>query len=136
MGRGIFDADSISFYSIPSQRRAMSTYKRSVAYPIAGLSFAIPNSFHDAPFLIADIFHPICLARSDKYMRGPTIDMAVQLLFLINFEALGILDLTGCAVMVAVFSIDIWVDLWKYIGIRFGYVISGSPGSQESFALG
>lgn len=57
------------------------------AYTICGLFPVFPNCLHNASFFILNVSHPVRLACCDNHVCGPSIDVAVQLIALLDFEA-------------------------------------------------
>lgn len=66
-------------------------------------------------------------------MGGPAIHMAVELLCLVDVESFGVLDLTGCAVMVAVFAINGRIYFGKDEAFVLRYGVGRSPRRKEGF---
>ena len=134
-GKGMLEAESISFCIDPSAITLAELVGKD-AHPITRLNLAVPHSLHNAPLLIANIFHPVRLTRGDDHMCRPAIDMAIELFLFVNLEAFWILDLAGRAVVSAIFAVDCRVDLWEDEAFRLGKRVCGCFGSEESFAFG
>ncbi len=134
-GRGMLEADSMSFYISPSAITLAELVGKD-AHPITRLNLAVPHSLHHAPLLIANIFHPIRLTRGDDHVRRPAVDMPIELFLFINLEAFWVLDLAGRAVVSAIFAVDCRVNFWKDKTLRLGERVCGCFGCEESFAFG
>lgn len=79
-GRGMFDAESFSFYTnwhMVSGLFGGTLDRACMTYPIAGLDRGLVHGLHDAALFIRNIPHPICLASGDDEMRVPLIYMAI-----------------------------------------------------------
>ena len=83
---------------------------RKITYPVIRLNPTIPHRLHHTPLLILNIPYPIHLARRDDHVRCPPLDMAIQLLILVDLELGRVMDRAGFAVVEAVFSVDGGVD--------------------------
>ena len=88
------------------------------AYPIGGFFPTVSDCFHDTPFLVFYILHPICLACCDEKMRCPFIDMAIQLIILVDFELGRIMNGARCAIMIAIFPVDSRIHLGEQGALR------------------
>ena len=114
-GIGILEADSMSLYQTISLSHHFQTCKRAIliTYPIIRLNTTIPHRLHHTPLLILDIPNPIRLARRDKHMRCPSLDMSIKLLLFVDLELRRVMDCARLAVMEAILSINRRIDLWE-----------------------
>lgn len=86
-------------------------------HPIARLLRPVQR-LHHAPLLISDVAHPVALARRHQHVRRPPLDVAVQLVVLLDLEALGVLYRAAVAVAQAVLAVDLGLhpgeeDIWR-----------------------
>jgi hypothetical protein len=85
---------------------------RATNYPVAWL-FGLLDGLHHAALLVGDIVHPVGLARGDQYVSAPRLDTPVNVVLLLDFEALGIVCWAAVTVPQAVLAVHLWVDLWE-----------------------
>ena len=106
-----------------------------IIYPVTGLHLAIPNRFHHTPFLITHVSDPIGLPGRHEHVCSESVDVAVKLFSLVDFEPFRVFDLACLAVVVAVFAIDRRVHLRENEPSGFGDGVSGGARSEEGFPL-
>lgn len=65
---------------------------------------------HHAALLVGDVAHPVALARRHQHMRRPALDVPIELVALLDLEALGVLHRAAVAVAQAVLAVDLGLD--------------------------
>lgn len=87
-----------------------------------------PNSLHDRTFFLLHIPHPIRLPRRDEQVAIPALDLAVELVVLVDGEFAGIVDGAARAVVEAFVAV--------YGGIGGGEEGGGGGGGLEAIGAG
>lgn len=64
------------------ERRRPQEFAYTVCWPFP----VFPDRLHYASFFILNVSHPVRLACCDEHVRGPSLDVAVQLVVLLDFE--------------------------------------------------
>lgn len=111
-GTGMLEADSMSLCEVLEDSRTLHTLKWgftrlvSDTHPVARLYVSLVHRLHDAALLIGNISHPVAFPRRHEKMGIETLDMAVQLLRLINVEFARVFYAATGAVVQTVVAIN------------------------------